>query len=197
MKSPTTIIIVKIVATLLIIGAFYFLFLTSKINQLVKNQSDIEKISLELRNADKKLQQLKEVDKNKKSLEDTKLLVNNYWPEEQEASSFIVNIEQTTTSIPLIVDSLNVAEPKTTKASKTTDTTDKTDKKESKSSAPNNKYLDFTASFSSPYQNILVFFEKMESLSRFNTIESISLGGYNDDEGTLNLRVQGKIYYGR
>jgi Tfp pilus assembly protein PilO len=191
MKSPTTIIIIKIIATILVIAAFYFLFLTSKINQLVKNQSDIEKISLELRNADKKLQQLKDVDKNKKSLEDTKILVNNFWPEEQEASSFIVNIEQTTTAIPLIVDSLNVAEPKATKATKTTD------KKDTKTSAPSNKYLDFTASFSSPYQNILTFFEKMESLSRFNTIESVSLGGYNEDEGTLNLRVQGKIYYGR
>lgn len=190
MKSPATIIFVKILFTIILIVLFYQYFFTTKIEQLVKNQNDIEKISIELRNADRKLKQLTELDKNRQAIENIKKTVYDYWPEEKEASSFIVNIEKTTTAIPLIVSSLNIAEPKTTKTTKTTD-------KNEKKSTSSNKYLDFTASFSTTYNNSLIFFEKMENFIRYNEIETISLGGYNEEEETLNLTVKGKIFYGK
>lgn len=190
MSSSVIKIIAKVLVTVLAIYAYYTFSFSSTIEKLAKTQNDIYKINNELLQADKKLQNLKNIKKDESSLNSTADKVAKYWPDDKNTSEFIVNLENTTSEIPIIVDSLSTNEPKTNKSS-----TSKS--KENATTASSDKYVEFSASLRSSYDNILTFFSRMENLSRYNSIENVSIGSFKKEDQTLNLSVKGKIYYGK
>lgn len=201
MNSLITKTVVQVVVTAAAVSCTFIFVIVPLLDNLKENQTEINKMSYELQAATDKLNQLQALDRNKDNIKVTKDLIEAYWPNEAGSSDFIVDLEETTSEIPIIVDSLTVAETKTatTKSTKTTDsskdTSSKKDTNTSKTTTTSDKSLDVTATFKSNYDNILLFFQKMESFSRFNTIESVSLSGF-DKDSNLNLKIQGKIYYG-
>jgi len=203
--KPVYKIVIKVLATIIVLAcAFYFLVLP-KLSELAENQVAIEEISSDLAAADAKLNQLKKIDKNKTELTQTKTLVDGYLPNDQSASGFILNIEQTASQIPIIVESLSINEIKAAAtAAKTTDSETATSTKATDATAKTTtkapekeKALTFSASIKTSYDKILIYLRKMEELPRFNTIETISIGGYNKNDANLDLRAEGKIYYAK
>lgn len=201
MSPSVTKIIIKVSITLIgAIAIFYFL-ISPKIKEVAENQTSLEDIGSQLTIATSELQQLKKIDKDKEGLSKTKEIVDGYLPDNGEASSFIVTLEHTASEIPVIIDSLSVAETKAAATKSTSDSSD--DEAKTGSATPKTttktaeKSLDFSATLVSTQDNIITFLQRMENLNRFNTIESFSLGGYSADKGTLNLRIEGKAYYGK
>jgi len=190
MSSSVIKIIVKILIAVVAVYAYYYFSLSSTIEELAKTQNNIYKINIELLQADKKLQNLKDIKKDENGLNIIADKVATYWPDDTETSSFIIILEKTTTEIPLIVDSLSTNVPKNDKST-TKKTKDKTE------TVANDKHVEFTASLRSSYDNILTFFSKMENLSRYNSIESVSIGSFKKEDQSLGLSVKGKIYYGK
>ncbi len=199
MKSQVFKIFLKVFATLLFIGAVFYFLIMPKLNELVDNQIKISQINFDQAAADSKLSQLKKISKNKDDLDATVSKVNEYLPDDPSASTFIVKMEQTSSQIPVIIDSLSVTEIKTKTTTKSTDASESKDSKTATTTAkkPTEKALTFSATFRSSYENILIFLKKMEEMSRFNTIESITLGSYSTEDGYLTLKADGKIYYAK
>lgn len=207
MKSPLIKIIAKITITVLALGSVFYFMFSPKLSELAQNQIEVSRLSIDLKQADDKLKQLKGYEKDHAALDATKKQVLGLLPDEPSASSFILNIEQTSSSIPIIVESLSVNEIKTAKTPAKTDTSDsETSKTSSSTSSPTTtssakpaaeKALTFSASFTSDYDRAQQFLKRMQYLPRFNTIESITLGGYNTTSNTINLKAEGKIYYGK
>lgn len=173
-----------------------------KLNQLVENQVALNKISTDYRKADDKLADLNKLAKNQTLLDETKKTVVGYLPDNPDASDFIISLESMTSKIPIIIESLSVNEikaAKTAKASTTnSDSTSKTSTaKTATKTAPAEKALEFDASIKTTYDKISIFFSQMESMSRFNTIENVTIGNYNPDDSTLDFNTSGKIYYGK
>ena len=214
MNRAVTIIIVQAIITAVAITCAFIFAINPLLSRLLDNQSKINDMSQELSITQDKLTQLKTLEKQKDNIGSIILAVNGYLPDDSEASEFIVHLEKTTSQIPVVIDSLSVTESKTTtskSASKTTDSSDESSSKKSNSNsdtssstskttsskASSEKSLTFSASFKSNYDNIITFFQQMETFSRFNTIESISLSGYNEKDGVMNLKIDGKLYYGK
>jgi Tfp pilus assembly protein PilO len=196
--SITKIIIKSSITLVSAILIFYFLIIP-KIDEIAKNQTSLEDIGSQLTIAQSEVQQLKKIEKDKEGLTKTKEIVENYLPDKGEASSFIVTLEHTSSEIPVIINSLSVAESKATTTSKSTSDSSNAENKTGTTNpakAPE-KSLDFSATLVSTQDNIITFLQRMENLNRFNTIESFSLGGYSADKGTLSLRIEGKAYYGK
>ncbi len=201
--SPSVVkIIIKVFTTLAVITAVFYFFINPKLNMLVENQTSLEEIGNKLKIAEDELKQLTKINNDKEGLANTKNIVFNYLPDNADASVFIVTLEQTAKEIPIIIDSLGVVEAKntTTTPKSTSDSSDtSSDKSVSTTTEVKNtdKSLNFTASLTSTQANILTFLQRMESLNRFNTISNISLGGYDEENGTLSFRLEGKVYYGK
>lgn len=202
MKSALVQIIVKIAATIIIIIAVFYFLIAPKLSTLVQSQLEVERLGIDLKKADEKLSALKSVDKNRTLLDQAKNEVFALLPDEPGASSFILNIESASSNVGIIVDSLSVAETKnktTTKASTASEGTEKSGSATTptKSTTSAEKSLAFSASFTSDYSKAQEFLKRLELLPRFNTVESITLNNYRPDDGTLTLRAEGKIYYGK
>ena len=168
----------------------------------MENQLALEKVSSEYKQADSTLAALNKISKDQTGLDTIKKTATSYLPDEPSASEFIIGLEQMTSQIPIIIDSLSVNEIKTKAVSKTaTSSSDSADSSatttKTATTKASEKALKFDASFKTSYDNVLIFFRKMEQNTRFNTIETITMGSYNVKDSTLNFSAEGKIYYGK
>lgn len=200
MKSPLIKIIIKVAITALAIGAIFYFIFSPELSKLAQNQIEVARLGNDMKEADNKLKELKGFSKDRTTLDATKNEVAALLPDDGNASSFILNIEQATSSIPIIVESLSVNEVKAATKAKTatdSDTTTKTATTTTTAKPVAEKALSFSASFTSDYTKALEFLKLMRTLPRYNTIESIALSGYNSTDNTINLQAEGKIYYGK
>lgn len=200
MKSPGLKIFLKLFIILIIIGLIYYFLLRPKVSSLSQNQASIEKINIDWQDSDNKLGELKKIDKDRTQLTETKQLVTSYLPDETTPSSFVVKLEGLTSTIPIIIDSLGITEPKVAPApvkSEDDSSSSKTSTAAKPAAKPVEKVLNFSTSSRATYDKIILFFQKMEQFSRFNTIETVSISGYTATDGTLDLKTSGTIYYGK
>lgn len=200
MKSPLIQIIIKGLATIIVVVGIFYLLITPKLSNMVKNQLEVEKLGYDLKKADDKLSALKEFEKNKEGLDQTKGEVFGLLPDEASASGFILNIESISRQLGVVVDSLSVNEIKATKAPAKTDDNTTAKAAEPAAAAPKaaaEKALSFSANLTADYGKSQSFLKALEMLPRFNTVETLSLTNYSIETGTMNLRTEGKIYYGR
>lgn len=200
MKSVLTKMLIKIAVSFLVIIAIFYFLIMPKLSQLIVNQLALEKVSSDYRRADDKLADLNKIAKNKTSLDQAKSTVFAYLPDEPSPSTFIVGLEQMTSQIPIIIDSLSVTEAKA-QATTSKTSTDSTSTSASTSATKNIKVAEkayqFDASFKISYDKIATFLTKMESMSRFNTITKITIGSLDSNDSTLDFKATGKIYYGK
>lgn len=141
-----------------------------------------------------KLNALQKVDKHPDQFKATSDVVNNYWPDNLDVSYFLVQTENLAKGNNLIMENFSVEEvkkPVTVKESDTgkSDGAAKTAPKKVENGAQ------FTLSTTTSYLSILNFIKGMEILPRFNTISLVNLSGTED--GNVNMRLTGKIYYGK
>jgi len=205
MKSPVAKIIIKIALSLLIIAAAFYFLIMPKLNTLVENQIALEKLSSDYRQADDKLSDLNKLNKNHADLDTIHQTVYGYMPDDPTPSTFIIGLEKMTSEISIIIDSLSTNEVKTQTStaskssgdSESSSTKTTTSTATSKTAAKSEKAVEFNASFKSDYNHIITFFSRMESLDRFNTIESINIGNIDPNTSNLNFQATGKIYYGK
>lgn len=198
MKSPLLEIIIKIAATVLVIGSVFYFIVSPKLAQLAENQIEIERLGSEMKQADTKLAALKAQDKNRAQLDSYKKEVTDLLPDDPSASSFILNMESTSSTEGIIINSLSITEVKAVK--KTADATDKTTTPTASAGTKKTateKALNFSTSFTSDYSKSQAFLKSLELLPRFNSIENISISNYQPQENTMSIQASGKIYYGK
>lgn len=188
--------------TIIIVGTYLVIFiivtifaLKPSIDGLKQNKQKVAAKQTELNQIYDKLDYLQKISKNSKDFESTEKIVNNYWPDNSDISQFIVQTEDLAKNNSLVLDNISINEVKKTKTSTTKGEAD--DSKQSsaakKSTAPNG--LQFTFNLRTPYSSILSLIKGMETLPRFNSISSINLSGTED--GNINMKLTGMIYYGK
>jgi len=180
-------------------------------NNLAKNQKDLSGVKSELNVATKKRSGLEKLSKDKTKIDQIKLTALEYLPETKNNSDFVVKVEALAKELSVTVKAFSFTEVKaqTKVLSDTSDTvTDsKTSAKSSSSDSqgssstvkkevPKNE-SEFSISLSSDYGTVIKFIEKLESFPRINSVDSITITGYDRTSGNLNLRITGRIFYGK
>lgn len=198
MKSPLAQIMIKILAAIMIIGAFFYFVISPKLSDMAENQIEIERLGSEMKQADNKLAALKAQEKTKDELIGIKNEVVTLLPDNPDASSFILDMESTSSALGIIINSLSVSEIKSTTKTKTTDTdtNEETATTVAKKTATE-KALAFNTAFTSEYDKAQDFLKSLELLQRFNVIDNISFSNYRADYNTVNVQASGKIFYGK
>ncbi|MFA4995947.1 MAG: type 4a pilus biogenesis protein PilO [Patescibacteria group bacterium] len=174
--------IITVSIYLAIFVAITIFALKPSIDGLKQNNKKITSSRTELNQIYDKLDYLQKISKNPDDLKSTEKIVNNYWPDNSDISQFIVQTEDLAKSNSLVLDNISINEIKNAQTSST-----------KKNSSPNGSQFTFNTRTS--YSSLLNFIKGMETLARFNSISSIDLNG--TEEGTINMRLTGKIYYGK
>lgn len=178
-------------------------------NNLSKNQKDLDQAKSELDIAAKKRTSLGELSKDTTNIDQIKQTVLQYLPDSKNNSDFVVKVEALTRELSITIDTFSYTEIKTDAAPKTdtsedtsngqkdaSDTSKSTTDAATKKEEPKN-YSEFSISLSADYGAIMQFIEKLESFPRINSIDAITVSGYNKSTGKLGLRLTGRIFYGK
>lgn len=179
-------------------------------NNLSKNQKDLSQAKSDLNAATKKRASLEELSKNKSQIDQIKQTVFGYLPDAKNNSDFVVKVEALAKELSITIDTFSFTEVKTQTPAKTDSSDNNTSSQKNTSSAPNSttsaqtakkeepkNYSEFSISLSADYGAIMQFIEKLESFPRINSIDSITVSGYDKSKGTIGLRLTGRIFYGK
>lgn len=177
-------------------------------NNLSKNQKDLNQAKSDLDIATKKRTSLEELSKDKTKIDQIKQTVLQYLPDSKNNSDFVVKVEALSKELSITIDTFSFTEVKATTPAKT-DTSESDSSKSTSSSSksttstqttkkeePKN-YSEFSISLAADYGAIMQFIEKLESFPRINSIDSITVSGYDKSTGNLGLRITGRIFYGK
>jgi Tfp pilus assembly protein PilO len=178
-------------------------------NSLNKNQKDLNQAKSDLNAAAKKRVSLEELSKDQAKIDQTKQTVFEYLPDSKNNSDFVVKVEALANQLSITIDSFSFTEVKTQTPAKTDSSDSQSTSKSSSTSndstaktqttkkeEPKN-YSEFSISFSSEYGAMMQFIEKLETFPRFNSIDSITISGYDKKSGGLGLKITGRIFYGK
>jgi Tfp pilus assembly protein PilO len=179
-------------------------------NNLSKNQKDLNLAKSDLNTATKKRASLEDLSKDKSKIDQIKQTVFEYLPDSKNNSDFVVKVEALSKELSITIDTFSFTEVKTTTPAKTDSSDNNTSSQKNTSSTSNSttstqttkkeepkNYSEFSISLSADYGAIMQFIEKLESFPRINSIDSITVSGYDKSTGKLGLRLTGRIYYGK
>jgi len=174
-----------------IIAAIVFFGFLPAMRWLKTDRDKLTSKQNELNETYQKIDTLQKSSKNPEELLKISESVNNYWPDTLDVSHFIVQTENLAKANNLIIENFSVEQPKVAKSTSTDTSTGakKTAKKNTVSSAQ------FTFTTKSSYNSVLNLIKGMETLTRLNCISVLTFNG--DEEGNVDLRLTGSIYYGK
>lgn len=190
----------SILLYVIVLGTVAYFGLTPALNNLKSNREKLTEKQAELDNTHKKLESLQKASKNPE-LQKISETVNTYWPDNLDVSYFIVQTENLAKNNNLIIENFSVEQPKATKTTKKSTIDESDDKKKSdsgektQSSKKTSMGTQFTFTTKSSYNSILSLIKDMEILPRYNSISMLSING--DQDGQVDLRLTGNIYYGK
>lgn len=174
------------------------------------NQEELAKARSDLNIATKKRASLEDLSKDQPKIDQIKQIVFEYLPDTKNNSDFVVKVEALAKDLSVTIDTFSFTEVKVKTPAKT-DTSENTDNGKNDQSNTSNStssaqttnkeepknYSEFSISLSADYGAIIQFIEKLESFPRINNIDSIIVSGYDKASGKLNLRLTGRIFYGK
>lgn len=196
MRNPTTkrSLLLTAVYLLLSLAVLIFGFMPT-MSKLKQTKNGIASEQKKQNDNHNKISTLQKIDHNPGEFNKTSQIVDNFWPDDLNISQFIVQAEDLAKSNNVILENFSVSESKTKNAKKpaTEDEKDKTAK--SSKNTKTNSEVSFNLTSLAGYSTILEFIKGMETLPRFNAITSLDLNGTED--GHVNLKLNGKIYYGK
>ena len=172
-------------------GLIYFVFMPA-LSRLKQNKATFDQKQQVLRNNYDKIESLQKIEKNPKEFDTLSTAVNELWPDNQDISKFIVQIESVAKDSNLVIDNFSVVES-TVKKQKATD--DSGNASSSNTKTKTDTGTKFSLAVKSPYSNIIDLIGKMETMARLNAISSIDMNYI--DESTINLKLTGGVYYGK
>lgn len=176
---------------IVVILSVVFFGLLPAIRSLKGNEDKLAKKQTELNQTYQKIETLQKDSKHPEEFSKISETVNNYWPDNLNVSQFIVQTEEMAKNNGLIIENFSVEEPKTVKPAPTSNKTDSASKTAKK--APDGAQFTFTSK--TTYNVVLNLIKSMENIARFNTVSMINLSG--DQDGQIDMRLTGKIYYGK
>lgn len=191
MNKSTRKTLIIILTYVLIFALFiYFILIPSYRGYLKNKQKNLETKQIIEAN-EIKINSLKKVESNEKQFSDLFTNVNKLWPDILDVSSFIVETEGLAKEMQIVIDSFSINEQKPV-AAKPAPKGEEEATTTTKSKAPMG--TKFTVVFRSDYNTLIDFLTRMETFSRLNSLNTISV---SSAENGLNISISGNIYYGK
>jgi hypothetical protein len=184
-------------AIVILIGALLWFGVISQAQKIILNNEASKEKNEQLTKLQAENDSLEKADKNSAEVESIHEIVSNLWPDTEDVSKFIVQIEDLAQEKGVVLSNIAIAEtaPKETKStaatstkpSNVTDSTASTAKKASKNSG-----IRFSFDTAAKYNTTLDLITSLEKLARFNSLNSINLSKGSND--TLTVKISGYIY---
>lgn len=190
MKSMLTKIVIVSIIFVLIIGALIFFGVYPEMSKYSTNKSELSETRARIEEAEFKLSELNKLKNNSAEIKEVNDFVVGLLPENKSTSDFVVKSEAMTDGISVIIDSLTTGSGTSFKKSATA-ASNTTEEKSVENS------IEFTITSTNGYNTILDIIKRLESFPRFNIIDTIYISGRSRDTGYLNLRLIGRIFYGK
>lgn len=180
-----------------VIGAIIFFGFLPAMKNLKTNRDKMASKQSELNETYKRINVLQKSSKKPEEFAKISESVNNYWPDTLDVSHFIVQTESLAKANNLIIENFSVEQPKVAKpAPKPSSSTDSKTAPESKTvKKSTGSSSQFTFTTKSTYGSVLNLIKGMETLTRLNCVSVLNFSG--NEEGSIDLRLTGSIYYGK
>jgi hypothetical protein len=166
-------------------AAVTYFFTLPAMENVRANKIVFEKKQTELQNLYAKVDILEKASKDSSGYNKIISTINNYWPDNQEISTFIIQTEELAKAEGIVLENFSITQ--------ITSDQKKADAKTSKTTAKS--YVKFSFSTKSTYPVAYDLLKNMEILARFNSINQISLT--LDQDNAVNTTLTGEIYYGK
>lgn len=172
-------------------GLIFFGFIPA-LNNLKQSKLKYDQKQQVLRDNYDKIASLQKIEKNPKEFESLSGAVNELWPDTQDISKFIVQIESVAKNSDLVIDNFSVEENAAAKAKPAADSENGSS---SSSKTKDSTGTKFSLAVKSGYPNMIDLIGKMETMARLNSISSVDMSLI--DASTINLKLTGNVYYGK